>query len=575
MAAETGKWDHEYDVIVVGSGNGALTSAIVAHDGGARVLVLEKAERFGGTSASSGGGVWIPNNRYARAAGADDSPEEARAYLDAVSPEGKIDPALIDAYVEHGPKMIDYLHENTDWVRYMNLEHYPDYFTDAPGGKVGHRSMEPEPVHGSELGEDFKTLGEQHLSTAMPGGINFTQVEGQFILTALPGWIAMSAKLVLNFLFDFPTRLRTMRDGRLTMGSAGVARLRLALKDRGVPLWLNSPMTDVIEENGRAAGVTVVKDGASLRIAAKKGVILACGGFERNQALREKYLPHPTDTSWTAGNLYNSGDALTAAEKFQPALSQMDWAWWFTTAVIPGRNKAHMSQVEKGLPGSMTVNAKGERFSNESQNYVTFVEDQLREYEQGNPCIPCFMVFDADFRFKRPVVTALLQSKFMPDWMVPKAWWTPSFLTRADSIRELAAKAGIDPDGLEATQQKFNEFARTGVDEDYQRGDSDYDRYYADPENKPNPCLGQVLKPPFYCMALYPGEMGTAGGFVINTDGQVMNEQQEAIPGLYACGNVTSALLPRYPGPGSTLGPAMVFGYLAARHVTGQMDSPE
>ncbi len=570
MTTESNEWHHEYDVVVVGSGNGALTSAVVAHDGGASVLVIEKAERFGGTSASSGGGVWIPNNRYAKAAGADDSPEDARAYLKAVSPEGKIDPELMEAYVEHGPAMIDYLHENTDWVRYLNLEHYPDYFTEAPGGKVGHRSMEPEPVHASELGEDFATLGEQHLATAMPGGINFTQVEGQFILAALPGWITMAIRLVLNYLFDFPTRLKTMRDGRLTMGSAGVARLRLALKDRNIPLWLNTPMQDVVEEGGRAAGLVVKKDGQSIRIKANKGIILACGGFERNQALREKHLPNPTEASWTAGNLHNTGDALTATEKFSPALHQMDWAWWFTTAVIPGRNKAHMSQVEKGLPGSMTVNSNGERFSNESQNYVTFVEDQLREYQAGNPCIPCYMVFDADFRYKRPVVGALLQSKFMPDWLVPKSWWTPSFLTRADSIRELAEKAGIDPDGLEATQARFNEFARAGEDQDFHRGESSYDRYYADPENKPNPCLGQINKPPFYCMALYPGEMGTAGGLVIDANGQVLNEEKAPIPGLYACGNVTSALLPRYPGPGSTLGPAMVFGYLAARHVTGQ-----
>ncbi|MFT5483906.1 MAG: 3-oxosteroid 1-dehydrogenase [Halieaceae bacterium] len=573
MTNSPDSWDHEYDVVVVGSGNGALTAAVVAHDGGARVLVIEKADKYGGTSASSGGGVWVPNNRYAKAAGADDSPEDARAYLESVSPEGKISPELLDTYAEQAPKMIDYLHENTNWVRYETLEHYPDYFPENPGGKVGHRSMEPTPVHGSELGVDFADLGEQHPATAMPGGVNFTQVEGMFILTALPGWIKLSMKLVFGYLLDFPTRLRTMRDARLTMGSAGIARLRLSLQDRGVSVWLNTPLTKLVEVDGRVVGVEASKEGKRIRISAAKGVILATGGFERNQELREKYLPQPTDTSWTSGNLYNTGDALVMAQGLGAATHQMDWGWWFTMAIIPGRNKAHMSQVEKGLPGSMTVNKDGKRFSNESQNYVTFVEDQLREYAAGNPCIPAYMIFDADFRYKRPVVGALVQSRLMPDWMVPKSWWTPSFLTRADSIKELAEKVGIDPDGLEATQKQFNEYAKSGKDLDYQRGDSSYDRYYADPEYTPNPCLGEIGKAPYYCIALYPGEMGTAGGLVIDCDGRVQNEQNESIPGLYACGNLTSALLPSYPGPGSTLGPAMCFGYLAARHATDFSDT--
>ncbi len=560
------QWDHEVDVVVVGSGNGALTSAIAAHDGGAKVLIVEKAPVFGGTSASSGGGVWIPGNRYAKAVGADDSLEDARAYLEHVSPEGKIRPELLDTYVEQGPEVIDYLHENTNWVRYVSLEHYPDYFPEAPGGKTGHRSMEPEILRAEELGDDFQYLGNAHPQTQMPGGISFTQVEGQIVLAALPGWLKMSATLVLKYLFDFPLRLKTRRDGRLTMGPAGVARLFLACKDRNIPLWLESPMQELIDDRGRIIGCTVKRDGKVLRVKANKGVILAAGGFERNQQMREQYLPNPTRTEWSAANIYNTGDAIRAAIDKGAATHQMDWAWWFTTAVIPGKTKAHMSQVEKGLPGCMTVNAKGQRFSNESQNYVTFVDDMLRETENGNPCVPAYMIFDADFRAKRPVASALLQSSMMPDWAVPKAWWTPSFLSKADSLEELADKVGIDKQGLLDTQRKFNEYAKTGKDLDFQRGDSNYDRYYADPECKPNPCLGPISKPPFYCVSLYTGEMGTAGGVVINTDGQVEREDGSVIPGLYACGNTTTALLPAYPGPGSTLGPAMVFGYLAGKH---------
>lgn len=563
-------WDDTFDVIVVGSGNGALTAAVVAHDGGANTLIIEKSEAYGGTSATSGGGVWIPNNRYAKAVNADDSPEQALTYLKAVSPPGKIREELLETYVEQGPKMIDYLHEHTRWVRYETLEHYPDYFPEAPGGKTGHRSMEPTPIHCKEMGEEFYTLRAQHPQTQMPFGVNFTQLEGLYILSAVKGWFWLAVKLVLNFLFDFPTRFKTLRDGRMTMGGAGVARLRMAVKDRDIPLWLHTRLEELVVEDGRVVGIIATKEGRQVRLRANKGVILAAGGFEHNQQMRDQYLKIPTRTAWSAANIHNTGDAIRAAQKLGAATHQMDWNWWFTTAVIPGREKAQLSQIEKGLPGTITVNKNGQRFSNESQNYVTFVQEMQDAYLQGNPCIPCYMIFDADFRYKRPLVAGLLQGKLMPDWMVPRSWWRPEFVSKADTIEALAAKVGIDPQGLASTIATFNDYARTGKDLDFQRGDSSYDRYYSDPEYQPNPCLGALSKPPFYCITLYPGDMGTAGGLVVDTHARVLNEQDEPIAGLYACGNTTTALLPRYPGPGSTLGPAMTFGYLAGRHITGQ-----
>jgi 3-oxosteroid 1-dehydrogenase len=404
----------------------------------------------------------------------------------------------------------------------------------------------------------------------MPGGINFTQVEAQVLMAALPGWVPLAAKLVLRYLTDLPTRIRTWRDARLTLGNAGVARLFLSLRDRGVPLWLNCAMTDLVERDGEVVGVLAEREGQPVRIGAARGVVLAAGGFERNQSMREQYLPAPTDTQWTAGNLHNTGDTLRAAMRLGAATSQMDWAWWFTTACIPGRNMATLSQVEKGMAGCITVNKQGKRFSNESQNYVTFVRDIFRETEAGNSCVPCFMIFDADFRRNRPVTPALVQGKLYPDWLVPRSRWTPQYLCKAATLEELAAKLEMDGQTLAQTVATFNEYARKGVDEDFQRGDSSYDRYYSDPTVEPNPCLAPILKPPFYSMALYPGEMGTAGGLVIDSDARVLKEDGSAIPGLYACGNNTSALIPAYAGPGSTLGPAMTFGYLAGRHAAAR-----
>ena len=565
------EWDYEFDVIVVGSGNGALTAALCSHDGGAKTLVIEKSSQFGGTSATSGGGVWIPNNRYAKAENVDDSDQDARNYINSVSPEGMIKDELIETYISEGPRMIDYLHENSQ-VKYRNLAHYPDYFPDNTGGKEGNRSMEPEPIFGTELGDDLGKLREQHPQTAFtmgPINMNFTQVEGQLLLGALPGWKTQFAKLFTKYILDFAMRLKWgWKDRRLTMGNAGIARLILSLKDRKVDLWTLTAMTDLVDENGKVIGIKATKDGSSISIKANKGVILAAGGFERDQDLRDKYLPKPSNAEWSAANIHNTGDALKAALKLGADTHQMDTGWWSTTMKVPGQEKGWLSMVDKSMPGNYTVNKNGERFSNESQNYVSFVNDMFAKFDEGNPCAPCYMIFDSNFRKNRPC-GPLLQGSMQPDSAVPKEWWTPSFLSKGETLEELAEIVGIDPDGLRATQAKVNGYAVTGKDLELQRGDSAYDRYYGDPSVTPNPCLAPLKEGPFYCMVLYPGEMGTAGGLVIDTHARVLKQDGQPIAGLYACGNVTTALLPTYPGPGSTLGPAMTFGYLAAKDITG------
>jgi len=565
------EWDYEFDVVVVGSGNGALTAALCSHDGGAKTLVIEKSSQFGGTSATSGGGVWIPNNRYAKAENVDDSDQDARNYINSVSPEGMIKDELIETYISEGPRMIDYLHENSQ-VKYRNLPHYPDYFPDNTGGKEGNRSMEPEPIFGTELGDDLAKLREQHPQTAFtmgPINMNFTQVEGQLLLGALPGWKTQFAKLFTKYILDLTMRFKWgWKDRRLTMGNAGIARLILSLKDRNIDLWTLTAMTDLVDENGKVIGIKATKDGSPINIKANKAVILAAGGFERDQDLRDKYLPKPSNAEWSAANIHNTGDALKAALKLGADTHQMDAGWWSTTMKVPGQEKGWLSMVDKSMPGNYTVNKNGVRFSNESQNYVSFVNDMFAKFDEGNPCAPCYMIFDSNFRKNRPC-GPLLQGSMQTDSAVPKEWWTPSFLSKGETLEELAEIAGIDPEGLKATQAKVNEYSVTGKDLELQRGDSAYDRYYGDPSVTPNPCLAPLKDGPFYCMVLYPGEMGTAGGLVIDTNARVLKQDGQPIAGLYACGNVTTALLPTYPGPGSTLGPAMTFGYLAAKDITG------
>ena len=564
-------WDHEVDVLVVGSGNGGFTAAICNHLMGAgEVLLIEKGEKVGGTSATSGGGIWIPCSHYAQEAGAEDSLADAQAYLDQTLDGEGIPPELVSSYLENGPKMLRFLHDKTD-VRYESLEHYPDYYTTLPGAKTGHRSLEPAPIMQSELGDDYKNLTYTHHMIRMFGVIHFTQVEAQALSLKLPGSGKMLAKMIWDYVIDLPWRLKSKISRRLCCGAAGIARLYLSLKKLGVPLWLNTALEELLLEDGKVVGARLVKNGQSYTVRSRKGVVLASGGFEQNQSMREQYLPKPTDATWSAGSPQNTGDGIRAGMDVGAATRLMEHAWWCTTLVTPGEPAPRLGIMEKSFPGSCVVNQAGERFANESQNYLAFQREQFAVHSDDNPCAPAFHIFDS--RFRRDYMAGPLMTKSTkPDWTIPKEWFESGFVGKADTIRELAEQMNIDPEGLEQTIEKMNRYAKTGVDEDFQRGDSDYDRYYADPAIKPNPCLAPIDEGPFYAMRSEAGDFGTAGGLSTNVDAQVLNETGEPIQGLYAVGNCSAAILSTYPGPGATLGPAMTMAYQAAKNITGYAD---
>lgn len=564
-------WDRSVDVLVVGSGNGGLTAAIASYEMGSReVLVVEKAAKVGGTSAVSGGGIWIPCSHYAQECGAEDSLEDAREYLRGALAGEDIPEELIDNYLQNGPKMLRFLHDRTR-VRYESLAHYPDYYTNMPGAREGHRSLEPTPINASELGDDFRHLTYSHPMMRLFGLIHFTQVEAHSLMLRLPGWLKIIGKMLSDYVLDIPWRLKTRISRRLCCGSAGVARLWVSLKDRNIPLWLNSPLIDVIEENGRVIGAVVEHEGRDLRIRIRQGVVLAAGGFEHNQKLREQYLPAPTNTEWSAGAKTNTGDALQIGLKLGAATRLMENAWWSTTLCVPGEEIPRLSIMEKSFPGSCVVNIKGRRFANESQNYMAFQKELFKAHSEENPCAPAFQIFDARFRANY-MVGPLMTASMRPDWTLPKAWFEQGFIAKADTIPELAKQMGIDPEGLQDTIDRMNRYARTGVDEDFQRGESAYDRYYADPAIKPNPCLAPIDKPPYYAMRVDAGDFGTQGGLVTDVNACVLRKDGSPIDGLYAIGNCSAAILSTYPGPGSTLGPAMTMGYQAAKHINNFRD---
>ena len=559
-------WDREVDVLVVGTGNGGLTAAVCNWEMGSKdVLVIEKQDKVGGTSAMSGGGIWIPNSHYAQEAGADDSLDDAKRYLINTLFGEDVPEDMIDTYLEKSPEMLKFLHDRTD-VRYESLAEYPDYYTNMEGARAGHRSLEPSPIMASELGDNWKNMTWTHFMMRMFNRIHFTQVEAHLLMVQLPGWKKLLGRLMWDYIRDIPWRLKTPISRRLACGSAGVARLYLSVLKRQIPIEFNTQMVELIADGDAVLGAVVESNGQRQRIRASKGVVLASGGFEKNQELREQYLPAPTNTAWSAGNPGNEGDALLAGLSLGAKTRLMKDAWWTTTLCVPDEPSPRLAIMEKSFPGSCVVNRDGKRFANESQNYMAFQKDLFKTHTDEHPNAPAWHVFDATFR-ENFMVGPLMTKAMKPDFQIPKKWFDTGFVAKANSIRELADALGINADGLEETIANMNHYAQTGTDEEFGRGDSAYDRYYADPAIKPNPCLAPIVKAPFYAMRIEAGDFGTLGGLDTDTSARVKKADGGVFEGLFAVGNCSAAILPTYPGPGATLGPAMTMAYQAARHM--------
>ena len=566
MSANSPEWDQSCDVLVVGSGAGAMTAALRAHDLGLKVLVVEKSDRFGGTSAISGGGIWIPCNHRIAALGGQDTAEEAIAYIRAVT-NGEVDDGRIEAYVEHGHRAIKYLEMNSR-VRFEAQAAYADYYPEVPGGKPGYRSMDPGPFDARELGEDFMRLREPSPGTLMLGRMTMTMKEARVLLCRGPGWVGLTMKVMWRYWRDLGWRLRSRRDRFLTLGNALVAALRASLKDRDVALQLECRLEKLVEEGGRIVGAELVHQGRSLRVETRCGVILGAGGFERNQAMRAQYHPEPSRSDWSATPPFNTGDAIRAGQALGARTALMDHSWWAPTTHVEGEEKQRALFVERNLPGCIMVNSAGERFVNEGAPYTDIVYAMYGSNREGATSVPCWLIFDADYRHKYPC-GALLPGYAMPDSRVPAH--LKSYFHKADSLVELARAIGVDEAGLMRTVERFNPMAEAGSDLDFHKGDSLFDRYYGDPSVTPNPCLAPLVKAPFYAVKVDAGDIGTKGGLLTDVHARVLREDGAPITGLYAIGNSAASMMGRtYPGAGSTIGPAMVFGFRAAEDLHAQ-----
>jgi 3-oxosteroid 1-dehydrogenase len=558
----TAAWDKSVDFLVVGSGAAGMSGAIRARDLGLDVLIVEKGDTYGGSSAMSGGVCWVGNNPGMKARGIADSDEEVLTYLKAIT-KGEASEAHLKTYRDESKRMVDYFAEKTH-LRFEPLEKYTDYYPEAPGGKPGGRSMEPETFDGSLLGEDFAQLHRPATSAMILGKFMITARLAQRMIMLNLSAMFLMAWLFFRYLLRSSKRKRCGgRDPELTNGNALIGRLRLSLKDRQVPLWLKSSLRELVTENGRVVGAIVEKDGGLLRIEARRGVLLAAGGFERNLAMRQKYGPAPASDEWTAGNDGNVGDGINAGVTAGGALSLMDEAWWTPVTQYPGTKSGWVLVVEKSLPGGIFINRNGERFTNEAAPYVDVVVEMYRNQKQTGNTVPGWMVFDATYR-RNYIAGPVGPGKVMGDNTLSRRLRT-QFLQKAATVEELAAKLQVPPDRLRKTLERFNAMAKAGKDTDYHRGESASDRYYGDDRVQPNPCLAPIEKGPFYAIPLYPGDLGTKGGLVTDTRARVLREDGSVIPGLYAAGNTSASIMARtYPGAGGTIGPALCFGFLSA-----------
>lgn len=546
-------WTESFDVIVVGSGASALAAAVTAEHNGMKTLVVEKLDKWGGSSAYSGGGLWIPNNFLMQEAGALDSEEEALEYMEAVIED--VGPASSrarkEAYVRNAPKMVNFLKDlGFEWQR---AEYYPDYYPNVKGGKTG-RVIESTIFNGKKLNGFLKT---QIVAPGMPP-IAIASGDAYLFPLVMRSWKGF--KRVMKV---FRQSVGWLITGRypLGIGRALTGRLMYLLQTNyKTPVWLNSPLKDLIIEDGKVVGAVIEKEGKLINVQAKKGILLGAGGFPKNPEYRKKY--QPVDGSWSSAAPGNTGDAIQIGEKHGAALSLMEEAWWGGSFVLDGQ--VSFSVNERSLPGCIMVDKHGNRFVNESTSYVDLGRKMLDHDAEVGGSAPAWLIMDNVYRDR-------YLFGMMPPGQTSKKLLKNGEFIKAGSIEELAQKCDIDAQNLKKTLIRFNSFALNGKDEDFGRGQDIYDRYYSDPRVAPNSNLAPIKEAPFFATRIYPGDLGTKGGLLTDEFGRVLREDLTPIEGLYASGNNTASVMGKtYPGPGSTLGPACTFSFIAMNHLAGK-----
>lgn len=561
----TADFDHVVDVLVVGSGGGGMTAALTAQAAGLDALVVEKSSFFGGSTALSGGGIWVPGAPAQRREGYAPEPEGVVEYLRQIT-DGLVSEARIRQYVESAPKMLGFLERLSGWCEFVWKPGYADYYPELPGGSELGSTINVPPIDLRKLGPDEQKL-LQPLALA-PKGIWLGPKELRTFYRIRQSW---AGKGVLLKLIARMVRARVFGERMAAIGQSLAARLRLTMRERGVPLWLDSPMTELLTDaDGSVAGASVERDGKTQRIGARLGVILASGGFDHDLAWRRELLP-VVEQDWSFGNPAAMGDGIRAAQKLGAATDLLDEAWWFPAIQWPDGRMQFMLN-ERMMPAQFIVNGDGKRFINEAAPYMDFGHAMIDGQKSGVTHIPCWLITDHR-SWNRYVIGGHLPIPKIPGApvptgrKVPSAWLESGVVKAAMTWEEMATRIGVPADKLSETARRFNELARKGHDDDFNRGDSVYDNYYGDP-TLPNPNLYPLADPPYYAFRIVLGDLGTSGGLRTDEYARVLRDDGTVVPGLYAVGNTAAPVMGRsYAGAGATIGPAMTFGFVAANHI--------
>jgi succinate dehydrogenase/fumarate reductase flavoprotein subunit len=556
---------YECDVLVAGSGCSGMAAAITARHRGLDVLIVEKEPRFGGTTARSGGWLWIPGTSLARAYGINESPEQARSYLRHEA-GNNYDAARVDAFLTAGPEAVDFFTTETALRFDMPLV-FPDYHAEAPGGAQGGRSMVTRPFDGRELGEHIKDLGAPLPELTVFGmmlGSGKEIIHFMRATKSLTSAVYVAKRLSRHFM----DVLRYGRGMTLTNGNALAGRLAKSALDLKIPLWLSSPVRELIVENGAVRGARILREGRTIEVRARRGVVLACGGFPHDVARRKAMFPHaPTGAEhFSPGPVGNTGDGLRLAESAGGRVENRlpNAAAWVPVSLTrrkDGSRGVMPHFIDRAKPGVIAVMRDGKRFANEGNSYHDFVQAMTKAAKPGEE-IAAFLICD-----HKTLRTYGLGC--VPPFPMPLGHHLRTgYLMRGATLTELAAKAGIDAKALGETVTQFNAEAAEGRDPAFGKGSRAYNRYQGDALHGPNPCVAPLQDGPFYAIKMVVGDLGTYAGVVTDANARALDADGRVIPGLYAAGNDMASIMGgNYPGAGITLGPALTFGYIAGRHL--------
>lgn len=541
------------DLLVIGSGTG-MAAALAASELGLSALIVEKTPYIGGSTARSGGAFWMPANPILRREGSPDTLPEARRYLQAVV--GDAAPAnRPESFLEHGSAAVDMLSRTTP-MKFMWAEGYSDYHPEKPGGSVIGRTCECRPFNVDVLGARRKDLRPGVMKASFPMPITGADYRWLNLVARMP------RKALPRVLKRAAQGLGGLLMGRhyVAGGQALAAGMFAGVLRAGIPVWTNTALTRLIVDEGRVTGAILNRGGSTVEVTARRGVVLAAGGFDHEMDWRRKFQSESLGDGLSLGSEGNTGDAIRLAQDIGADIALMDQAWWFPAfAPLPGADPLVML-AERSLPGSLIVDQTGTRFVNEACDYMSFGQRVLELERSGHPVEQMWMVFDQEYRN-----SYLMAAELFPRMPIPQSWYEAGIAHRSDDFADLATRIGLPVDTFTSTVARFNEMAGRGEDPDFERGKSGYDRYYGDPTIAPNPNLRPLGPGPLYAVKMVLSDLGTCGGLRADDRARVLREDGTPIEGLYAIGNTAAnAFGASYPGAGATIGQGLVYGYIAA-----------